>query len=64
MQAKYIQPPYLDIVFDHKILYNKNDFMRSVFDGLKGELEEYCAERRWIRIKWVVSSKKYCRYGK
>jgi len=63
VQAKSVRPLYLDIVFDHEILYDKDGFIKAVFDGLRRKLEEYGAERRPIGRKWVVVLKKDYRYG-
>jgi predicted nucleotidyltransferase len=63
VQAESVRPLYLDIVFDYEILYDKDDFIKTVFDSLRRKLEKYGAERRLVGKKWVVVLKKDFRYG-
>lgn len=62
-QAKSIRPLYLDAVFDAKILYDKGNFMTSIFERLRRRLEEYGARRVRIGKKWVLVLKNGYRFG-
>ena len=62
-QAKITRPLYLDIVFDAKILYDKDDFISSIFERLRRRLEEYGAKRIKIGKKWVTVLKSNYRFG-
>lgn len=63
-QAYTTRPLYLDIVFDCEILFDKDDFMKTKLECLKGRLREYGAERRFIGKKWVVVLKKDLKFGR
>ncbi len=53
-QAKVFRPLYIDVVFDAKILYDRNDFMKNILEKVRKRLEELGARRVRIGKKWVV----------
>jgi len=48
--ATRFRPLYIDIVFDAKILYDKDNIMKETFERVKKRLEELGAKR----IKYIV----------
>ena len=62
-EARVTRPLYLDIVFDAKVLYDKDGFMASVLEKVRRKLSEYGAERVKIGSKWVTVLKKNYRFG-
>ncbi len=63
VMASKTRPLYLDMVFDARMLYDREDFMKNVLDRVKKKLEEYGAERIRIGRKWVIVIKKEYRFG-
>ncbi len=61
--ASRIRPLYLDIVFDAKILFDKDDFIKNVFERLKRRLETLNAERKRLGNLWYVVLKKDYKFG-
>ncbi|MEM0053962.1 MAG: nucleotidyltransferase domain-containing protein [Nitrososphaeria archaeon] len=61
--ASRIRPLYLDIVFDAKILFDKSDFIKNVFERLRKRLETLHAERKRLGKLWYVVLKKDYRFG-
>ncbi len=61
--ASKTRPLYLDMVFDARILYDREDFMKNVLERVRRKLEEHGAERRRIGRKWVTVLKKEYRFG-
>lgn len=61
--ARNMRPLYLDVVFDARILYDKDNFISTVFEKLRRKLREYGAERVKIGKKWVTVLKKEYRFG-
>ncbi len=53
-QASVFRPIYIDLVFDARILYDKDGFMASILGRVRRVLEEVGVERRRIGRKWVV----------
>jgi len=62
-QASQTRPLYLDMVFDCRILYDKDGFMSKVVERVKRRLEEYGAERVYIGRRYVVVLKRDYRFG-
>lgn len=61
--ASRIRPLYLDIVFDAKILFDEDDFIKNVFERLKRRLETLHAERKRLGNLWYVVLKKDYKFG-
>lgn len=61
--ASRIRPLYLDIIFDAKILFDENDFIKNVFERLRKKLEAFHAERKRLGKLWYVVLKKDYRFG-
>ncbi|MEM4141108.1 MAG: nucleotidyltransferase domain-containing protein [Nitrososphaeria archaeon] len=61
--ASRIRPLYLDIVFDAKILFDKSDFIKNVFERLRKRMETIHAERKRLGKLWYVVLKKDYRFG-
>ena len=62
-QASQTRPLYLDMVFDCRILYDKDGFMSKIVERVKRRLEEYGAERVYIGRRYVVVLKRDYRFG-
>jgi len=62
-QASQTRPLYLDMVFDCRILYDKDGFMGKIVERVKRGLEEYGAERVYIGRRYVVVLKRDYRFG-
>ncbi|AAK41698.1 nucleotidyltransferase domain-containing protein [Saccharolobus solfataricus] len=57
-KATKFRPLYIDIVFDAKILYDKNDVMKNTFERVRKRLEELGAVRKKKgRIYYVILTK-------
>lgn len=52
-QAQNFSRVYLDMLEEGKILYDKGDFIRHVFDGFRKKLTQLGARRLWFGDKWV-----------
>jgi len=62
-QASTIRPLYIDLVFDAKVLYDKDNFISGILSSVKEKLNSLGAERRRIGNKWVVVLKKDFKFG-
>lgn len=62
-QASVFRPLYIDLVFDAKILYDKNGFMKNILDKVRKKLEELGAKRVRLGKKWYVVLKEPVRFG-
>jgi len=51
-EARKVSPLYLDMVEDAVIVYDKNDFFKSILDYLKTKLEEMGSKRVRIGKRW------------
>jgi hypothetical protein len=52
-QAGNFSRIYLDMLEEGKILYDRSDFIRGVFDGLRKRLAQLGARRVWFGDNWV-----------
>jgi predicted nucleotidyltransferase len=62
-QARHVRPLYLDMVFDYKLLYDREDFMAAVLEKLKRRLEGYGAHRVRIGKRWITVLKRDYEFG-
>lgn len=62
-EAVRISPIYLDMVEDAVIVYDKDDFFKSILVRLSKKLEELGAERIWVGDKWYWRLKKDLKPG-
>ncbi len=62
-EASKISPLYLDMVEDAIILYDRDDFFKSVLDRLRRRLEELKASRVRIGKKWYWKLQEDYRFG-
>ncbi len=53
-QARIFRPIYLDLVFDARILYDRDGFMTKVLNRVRKVLEKVGVERRRVGKGWVV----------
>ncbi len=51
--ARNFSRVYLDMLEEGKILYDRNNFIRDVFDGLRKKLAQLGARRVWFGDNWV-----------
>lgn len=62
-EAKKVSPIYLDMVEDAIIVYDRDDFFRSILARLSEKLKELGAERVWMGKKWYWRLKKGSKPG-
>ena len=62
-EAEKIIPLYLDMTEDAIILFDKENFFKSVLEKLKERLKELKAKRVWIGKKWYWILKPDYKFG-
>lgn len=62
-QAGRSRPLYLDIVFDCKILYDREGFLKGVLEEIREKLREYGAKRVRVGKRWVTVLKEDYKFG-
>lgn len=62
-EAKFLSPLYLDMVDDAIILFDKDDFFRSILDRLKSQLKKLGAIKKTIGNKWYWDLKPDYKFG-
>lgn len=62
-QASTTRPLYIDLVFDARVLYDKDNFISGILSTIRDKLNSLGAERRRIGNKWVVVLKKDFKFG-
>jgi len=62
-EAERFSPLYLDMVEDAVIVYDRDDFFKSVLERLSEKLKSLGAKRVFLGKKWYWILKENCRFG-
>ena len=62
-EASHTRPLYLDLTEDARMLFDKDRYMKTILDGLKGRMRELGSRRVYVGDMWYWDLKPGMRFG-